>query len=835
MILPTIPKMILQHTNLFVLALGALAIITCIQHSLAANPGSIATGPRVEIKPDVPLVFFEAQTANKVLTCTTLGDKPGMFDQLRWSGPNRSDNWEELRRRHKVKETHRKGNALELEFQRPTPDDSGTYYCQGTYQKSDAYNASITVRVYNPIKIENCPDRQYVVEGAGSQKITCRITGDALSLEFYKDDAHLGSTNPRYKWDNDDSLLLLGSVNSSDAGTYRIEITSELTGNREKKEIQVEVHSKPEFPANSINEFSSVEGEQTELKCNVTGNPRPLVYWRDPKLRNSSSVGGYFVNPEEGTLLISKVNKNDDNGEFTCIARNNVGEASKKVLMVAMQRPNIYAFENKTFEEGTEAFLECRATGSPKPVFSIRRAGLNQVPYRMGDGFVTDITEDLEGGSAPGYVYRMKVKVDRSQFGLHYCNATNKAGSDEEVGQLAVKHRPDLSATPREQFFKLGDKNITLTCHIKAYPKPIVSWYNDMGQQILIAQEKFKASMDGQTHIVTMNPSLNVLANTDRYKCVAKNEIGEPAEVTIQVRYKTRPGMVDIVPLDFGPTMAKLQLAVPNDGGDRIRAYKYIAEGITMDNFNPIYNYPIDKHNETLIEALPTSSVYTIRNLLPYYRYKLSIKAVNDIGDGDWTETRIETRKATAPNPPIIIKPTLSSPSHLGITSEYQNGYLLRWSPPELDNGDPVTRYIIKLFKIKPEDSSVEPRDDEPLIIEQSNERPLNARIGPLETNSYYRINLQARNKYGDSEPASIIINTIANRPLMPEFNPQALTWLTEPSTPVLVGIVVLALLCLIIIDIIFCVCFQIGVSYSIRNCCCPAKANSVISDKTYT
>lgn len=823
------------HGGLFV-ALAALTVIVYLHPALAASPGSAATGPRVEIKPDVSLVFFEAQTANKVLTCSALGDKPGMFDQLRWSGPNRNDTWDELSKRHRVKETNRKGYAVELEFQRPTPDDSGVYYCQGTYQKSDTYTASITVRVYNPIKIENCPDRQYVVDGADSQKITCRITGDSLSLEFYKNDTHLGSTNPRYKWDNDDSLSIQSPADKIDAGTYRIEITSELTGNREKKEIQVEVHSKPEFPENSINEFSSIEGEPTELRCNVTGNPRPLVYWRDPKLRNSSSVGGYFVNPEEGTLLISKVSRNDDNGEFTCIARNNVGETSKKVSMVAMQRPHIYAFENKTFEEGTEAYLECRATGHPKPTFSIRRAGQNQLPYSLGDNFVTDVAEDLEGGSAQGYVYRVKVKVDRSQFGLHYCNATNKAGSDEKIGSLLVKHRPDLSGTPREQFFRLGDRNMALTCHVRGYPLPLITWYTDNGQQILRAEQRFTASHDGQTHIVTMTPPEELLGIAGRYKCVAKNEIGAPAEVFIQLRPKTHPGMVDAVVLESKPTTVKLQLGVSNDGGDRIRTFKYRAEGVTMDNFNPIpWSYPIDKQNESTIEALPSPSTYLIRNLLPFYKYKLSIRAVNDVGDGDVTEVHIETRKPTAPDQPIILKPAVGSSSQLGFTSDFQNGYLLKWSPPDLDNGGPVTGYLIKLFKIKPEQPGVEYSVDEPMIIQQSNERPLHARIGPLETNSYYKIHLQARNNYGESEPASITINTLANRPLMPEFNPQPLAWLTEPSTPVLVGIIVLALLCLIIIDIIFCVCFQIGVSYSLRNCCCPAKANSVISDKTYT
>ena len=256
---------------------------------------------------------------------------------------------------------------------------------------------------------------------------------------------------------------------------------------------------------------------------------------------------------------------------------------------------------------------------------------------------------------------------------------------------------------------------------------------------------------------------------------------------------------------------------------------------MTFDIFHPFKDHPVDKQNETSIEALPATSVYTIRNLMPYYRYKLSIRAVNDIGDGDTTELSIETRKAMAPDPPIILKPVVGSTSQIGFTSEYQNGYLLKWSPPDLDNGDPVSRYVIKLHKIRPEQPDVLLSSEEPMIIEQTSERPLHARIGPLETNSFYKMTLQAKNKYGDSEPASIIINTLSNRPLMPEFNPQPLTWLSEPSTPVLVGIIVLASLCLVTIDIVFCVCFQIGVSYYLRNCCCPAKTTSVISDKTYS
>lgn len=816
-----------------------LALITAII-CLLSYCGAAPSGPRIEIWPKAPDVVIEAQVvANKVLTCKAVGDKPEMFNTLRWAGPNDRENWQELSKRHKVKEVR---NGLELEFLRPSPNDNGEYYCSGIYQSSDNYNASIFVRVMNPIKFEGCHDRQRVIKGMEGQKILCRVTGDSATSSIYKDEKPLESFGGRYKHDNDEGLEILGPVDDQDAGIYEVEALVESTGEKRKRIIQVDVHTRPEIPefnhpTNNFNHlgFYGIEGEQAELRCNASGYPKPLVYWKDPKLRNLTSVGGYFVNPESGTLLITKVNRNDDNGTFQCTAENDVGKAERVISMVVLERPAITAFENKTFDEKSEATFECRATGYPKPTITIRKQGLNRLAYAPGDGDVTDVDETEEGGGARVYVYRVKIRASRQHYGLHYCNATNAAGTAERVGHLFVRHEPDLSLTPTEQFTQLG-KNLSVTCHIRAYPAPQVSWYIE-NQQLINPQGHTMTSPDGQTHTITMMPPRVYQGNNARIICAASNSMGH-SNVTIFSRYTTRPGLVNAYIVDRFPTAVKLSLTTISDGGDRIKSYKYDLYGTTNDRFSPLpVHYPIDHQVTTLIDASQTTSEYIIRNLYPNYRYKLTIRAINNVGEGDSTEFNFDTIAPSRPDPPVIVRPgvgTISQASS-GIPSDYNNGYLLKWSPPDFDNGDPVTKYIIRFYKVDPEQTAIALDSVEERVIEQMNDRPMHAKIWPLEVNQRYKIELQARNKYGDSNPASIVVFAPSDKPAIANSEPLILSWLTEPPQTLLIALPILAILAMIIIDMFFCYYYQMGVSHAIKSCCCPAKANSVISDGTFT
>lgn len=777
------------------------------QVSTSSSPNN--SGPRIYITPEKPSFLIDTPTpGTRVLSCKTSGDKPDMFSQLRWTGPNRLDNWDELSKRHSVSEDGKDSNVWDLEFINPTVDDSGIYYCLGTYQSSDSFNASIYVEVHNPIRLENCYEKQFVIEGSTNGRVSCRITADSSTVSILKDGLPISALANRYMWDNEDGLVINGAVNQSDAGRFTIKVKAPNIGLKRQQVIDLEVHSKPEVtPYNGSqpgNEFFGVEGQQAQLYCRAYGRPQPLIQWRDPRLRNLTSVGGYHVNQETGVLTITRVKKYDDHGTFQCIATNTVDQAVANVSLFVDVQPEIVMFDNKTVDEGSEVTFECRSSGDPEPKFSIRKYGFDQLPYNPGHRAFRDALTQPEGPGSNVYVHRVTILADRSLSGLHYCNATNRAGTAERVNQLRVNYLPDLSSTPPEQPVRFG-KKFALTCHIRAYPEPSVTWWTD-NTQIINPHVNIKTSLDGQTHVVTMMPPDSEQITFNKYTCRASNKMGM-AEQVITPRHITAPGVVTYEVKERLPTAVRLLLAVPQNGGDRIRGFKYRAEGRTLDFNHPVYSYRVDIHNETYIEASPKPAEYMIRNLLPYYRYKVTIRAQNEVGDGDPSELTVDTAKPKRPEPPVILEPASALATHSisGILSDYQDGYLLRWSPPDSDNGDPVTKYIISYSQLGT-GSCTKQNDDQVQVVEQMNERPLHARLGPLEPNQKYLICLRARNDYGDSEASSLVILTSTDRPSMPEF-----------STSIITTVLIAAVLLTIVIDLVFCFCFQMGLCHVVH------------------
>lgn len=775
--------------------------------SFNPQPWSSREGPRVYITPQRPNFVVDSSTpSTKTLTCQTDGDVPHMFGQLRWTGPDKTDNFDELAKRHKVSEETKNSNVWELEFREPSVDDSGIYYCFGTYLTSNTFNASIKVEVTNPIRIENCPEKQWIKLDSDDARVTCRITADMPRVQIFKDGQQIEGSNQRYKH-QDDSILINGRVQPSDAGKYMFRVKS-TTGDKREQIIDVQVHSKPEVVPNNGTQggeyFTAVEGQQAQLKCDAIGNPHPLVYWIDPRQRNLTSQGGYIVNQERGLLTIQRVNKFDDHGSFKCVAYNDVSDsATASVFLNVDVPPEITNFDNQTVDEGQLVTFECRSKGDPRPRFSIRRYGMNQIAYENGDPYQLDSIVQPEGGRSPVHVYRAKLRANRTIFGLHYCNATNKAGTAERVAQLMVRFKPDLSATPPEQLTKYGN-NLAVKCHIQAYPSPTVSFWTD-NTQIINAELDAQRSPDGQTHVASLTLPPNIAYN--KITCKASNDLGEVTK-DIYPRYTTRPGPVYDERVQLLPTSVRLRLFVRNDGGDKIKGYKYTLAGNSRILQDPFYKYPRDIRNETLLDASPfPDAVYTIKNLYPNYGYQMRIRAFNEAGDGDISDISFETLKSTRPDPPIIIdQGTPSSHQPSSRISDYQDGYLLRWSPPDTDNGDPIRKYIISYKRIDGGTSSMMFGNYPIIEIEQLNDRPFTARLGPLEPNANYKISVIASNSLGDSDPAQIEVFTSPQRPPMPEF-----------SSSLLTTVLIAAIIVTILIDLTFCFCFQMGVSHVVH------------------
>lgn len=95
----------------------------------------------------------------------------------------------------------------------------------------------------------------------------------------------------------------------------------------------------------------------------ANGRPPPLYSWFDQRKRNLSEVGGYIVDRNEGTVLIGRVNRYDDNGTFICLAENWAGRATRQTEVTVVVKAKVDRFDNLTVDSGDEIVMECKAIG----------------------------------------------------------------------------------------------------------------------------------------------------------------------------------------------------------------------------------------------------------------------------------------------------------------------------------------------------------------------------------------------------------------------------------------------------------------------------------------
>ena len=110
--------------------------------------------------------------------------------------------------------------------------------------------------------------------------------------------------------------------------------------------------------------------------CHVTGYPTPVVTW----IKLSGHLPLSRVRYNNSALQISQVRK-EDSDVYTCSAKNLLGKAVKKTMLVVVSLPR---FTSKppskivSIISFTER-LNCSATGDPQPIISWRKQG-GQLP-----------------------------------------------------------------------------------------------------------------------------------------------------------------------------------------------------------------------------------------------------------------------------------------------------------------------------------------------------------------------------------------------------------------------------------------------------------------------
>ncbi|KDR23453.1 Lachesin, partial [Zootermopsis nevadensis] len=222
--------------------------------------------------------------------------------------------------------------------------------------------------------------------------------------------------------------------------------------------------------------------------------------------------------------------KESDRGCYMCQINTNV--MKKQVGCVDVHVPPDITDEETssdlTVREGENATMMCRATGHPVPRILWRREDGEGLILRKGLRDVTKV-DTFSGDTLT------LVKLDRRQMGAYLCIASNDVPpAVSKRITLNVNFAPVVKVPNQLLGAPLGT-NVSLECHVEAFPNTINYWLKNRGEMLLDGT-KHSIVENRTAYKVHLKLTINQFSSRDlgTYMCVSTNSLGH-AEGTVRL------------------------------------------------------------------------------------------------------------------------------------------------------------------------------------------------------------------------------------------------------------------------------------------------------------
>nr|XP_039266508.1 muscle M-line assembly protein unc-89-like [Styela clava] len=270
-----------------------------------------------------------------------------------------------------------------------------------------------------------------------------------------------------------------------------------------------------------------LEGEDLELKCEITGTPTPELTWTKDGVPISNREANTNINVRNGvaTLRVSGV-KSSHAGEYLCLAKNDAGDSkcSSRVTVKTKQKQSKPKFtkppKDVRIAEGETLTLEAEVSGMPSP----------EVLWSL-DG------EEISDGDC---FYRNNIaklvlrNVTMASSGQYMCTAINDAGEDSVACRVRIKQKrldvpPEFTGPLSDIKTKEGE-DICLKCMLTGTPEPRVQWC--LNEEVLEPGDGLEMTLKGGAAILTLEQVTP--EDSGCYSCIATNNEGR-AQTSCQV------------------------------------------------------------------------------------------------------------------------------------------------------------------------------------------------------------------------------------------------------------------------------------------------------------
>ncbi|XP_037715240.1 Down syndrome cell adhesion molecule-like protein Dscam2 isoform X28 [Drosophila subpulchrella] len=599
-------------------------------------------------------------------------------------------------------------------------NDGGLYKCIAK-SKVGVAEHSAKLNVYGLPYIRQM-EKKAIVAGE-TLIVTCPVAGYPIDSIVWERDNRALPINRKQKVFPNGTLIIENVERNSDQATYTC-VAKNQEGYSARGSLEVQVMVAPQISPFYFGDEPLNRGEVASVNCVVPKGDLPLdIYWT----LNSALI----VNGELGFTLV-RLNKRTSSlnvdsleavhrGSYKCIANNSAGYA-EYVSTLDVNVPPRWILEptDKAFAQGSDAKVECKADGFPKPQVTWKKA-VGDTPGEYKDLKKSDNIRVEEGTLHVD-------NIQKTNEGYYLCEAINGIGSGlSAVIMISVQAPPEFTEKLRNQTARRGEPAV-LQCEAKG-EKPIGILWN-MNNMRLDPKNDNRYTIREEILSTGVMSSLSI-KRTERsdsalFTCVATNAFGSD-DASINMIVQEVPEMpYALKVLDKSGRSVQLSWAQPYDGNSPLDRY-IIEFKRSRASWSEIDRVIVPGHTtEAQVQKLSPATTYNIR-----------IVAENAIGTSQSSEAVTIITAEEAPS---------GKPQNIKVEPVNQTTMRVTWKPPPRTewNGEILGYYVG--YKLSNTNSSYV-FETINFITEEGKEH--NLELQNLRVYTQYSVVIQAFNKIG--------------------------------------------------------------------------------------
>ncbi|XP_043801771.1 Down syndrome cell adhesion molecule-like protein Dscam2 isoform X21 [Apis laboriosa] len=611
-------------------------------------------------------------------------------------------------------------------------NDGGLYKCIAASKVGSAEH-SARLNVYGLPFIRHM-DKKAIVAGE-TLRVTCPVAGYPIESIVWERDTRVLPINRKQKVFPNGTLIIENVERMSDQATYTC-VARNAQGYSARGTLEVQVMVGPQLAPFTFGDEAANAGEMATVQCAVIKGDLPVrIAWSLNGRRIDAGRASAEQSHDTPDIVVTRSSKRISTltidsvaarhaGEYSCTATNEAGSATH-VSVLSVNVPPRWILEptDKAFAQGSDARVECKADGFPKPQVTWKKAA-GDTPGDYTDLKLSNPDISVEDGT-------LSINnIQKTNEGYYLCEAVNGIGAGlSAVIFISVQAPPHFEIKLKNQTARRGEPAV-LQCEAQG-EKPIgILWNMNNKRLDPKSDSRYTIREEILANGVLSDLSIKRTERSDSalFTCVATNAFGSD-DTSINMIVQEVPEVpYGLKVLDKSGRSVQLSWAAPYDGNSPIKRY--------------VIEYKISKGSwETDIDRVlvPGSqqNVAGVFNLRPATTYHLRIVAENEIGASDPSDTVTIITAEEAPSGP---------PTSIRVDDLDQHTLKVTWKPPPREdwNGEILGYYVG--YRLS---SSEKPYMFETVDFSKEDGKEHHLQIMNLKTYTQYSVVVQAFNKVG--------------------------------------------------------------------------------------